>query len=134
MPTVRICEHIKDDGVRCGSPALRGHQLCFFHDREYRRHRIPANAGCKIVPVLKNERDIRIATTNVLRALRDGLLAPADLKAFLYGLQVARSTLSVHQGRNRRPKREPQQNHPTLPKDRRINGSLLLHLPFSENS
>ena len=25
------CEHVKSNGVRCASPALRGQTLCFFH-------------------------------------------------------------------------------------------------------
>jgi hypothetical protein len=25
------CEHVKSNGIRCGSPALRGAKLCFFH-------------------------------------------------------------------------------------------------------
>jgi hypothetical protein len=25
------CEHIKSNGIRCGSPAMRGAKLCFFH-------------------------------------------------------------------------------------------------------
>jgi hypothetical protein len=27
------CRFIKPDGNRCGSPALRSHRLCFFHNR-----------------------------------------------------------------------------------------------------
>ena len=49
----------------------------------------------------KNERDIRMATTNLLRALRGGQLAAADLRAILYGLQVARSVLPVRKGRSK---------------------------------
>ena len=30
---VPLCTHIKSDGHRCGSPALRGGQFCFFHAR-----------------------------------------------------------------------------------------------------
>src|SRR5277367_5064410 len=30
---VPLCTHIKSDGHRCGSPALRGSQFCFFHAR-----------------------------------------------------------------------------------------------------
>ncbi len=26
-----ICEHIKPSGARCGSPALHGHQYCYYH-------------------------------------------------------------------------------------------------------
>lgn len=27
------CRQVKKDGVRCGSPALRGKKLCYFHAR-----------------------------------------------------------------------------------------------------
>lgn len=29
--TVPICEHIKPGGVRCGSPAVRDKQSCYYH-------------------------------------------------------------------------------------------------------
>ncbi len=28
---VKICEHIKASGFRCGSPATKGERLCYFH-------------------------------------------------------------------------------------------------------
>ncbi len=28
---VKICEHIKASGIRCGSPASQGESLCYFH-------------------------------------------------------------------------------------------------------
>jgi hypothetical protein len=31
MVSFPICEHIKKDGVRCGSPARRGRKFCHFH-------------------------------------------------------------------------------------------------------
>ena len=34
----RSCDHLKEDGVPCGSPALRGEKLCFFHHRDHKRH------------------------------------------------------------------------------------------------
>ena len=30
------CRHIHTRGTRCGSPALRGHDFCFYHDRSRR--------------------------------------------------------------------------------------------------
>src|SRR5579864_2557852 len=37
----RECEHVKSNGVRCASPALRGEKLCFFHHPTAREaHRI----------------------------------------------------------------------------------------------
>ena len=34
MARVPICQHVKRDGVRCGSPAMRRKRYCFFHQRE----------------------------------------------------------------------------------------------------
>jgi hypothetical protein len=34
MAGVLICQHVKRDGVRCGSPAIRGKRYCFHHQRE----------------------------------------------------------------------------------------------------
>ena len=31
-----ICTFRKPDGIRCGSPALYGHNYCYFHTRTYR--------------------------------------------------------------------------------------------------
>ncbi len=32
-----ICTHIKSDGIRCGSPAMRGHSRCYFHLKQHYR-------------------------------------------------------------------------------------------------
>ncbi len=36
-PRIPQCQHIKHDGIRCGSPSLRGKNLCYFHQRQARR-------------------------------------------------------------------------------------------------
>jgi hypothetical protein len=33
MGGVLICQQVKRDGVRCGSPAIRGKRYCFHHQR-----------------------------------------------------------------------------------------------------
>jgi hypothetical protein len=33
MKLVRHCRHVKEDGIACGSPALRGQGYCYFHLR-----------------------------------------------------------------------------------------------------
>ena len=90
---IPICKHIKDDGVRCGSPAVRGRVLCYHHDLVYRGHRIAQNASCNLIPELKTHRDIRVAVTNVMRAERDGLFTTETVAAMLWGFQIARSLL-----------------------------------------
>ncbi len=34
---ISICTHIKSDGIRCGSPAMRGHSRCYFHLKQHYR-------------------------------------------------------------------------------------------------
>jgi hypothetical protein len=36
-----ICEHIKTSGIRCGSPALRGEKLCYYHAKLHKT--VPKN-------------------------------------------------------------------------------------------
>ena len=33
MP-ITTCQHIKPDGIPCGSPALKWKRFCYFHDRD----------------------------------------------------------------------------------------------------
>ncbi len=33
MKSVKHCRHVKEDGIACGSPALRGQSYCHFHLR-----------------------------------------------------------------------------------------------------
>ncbi len=42
MSQPKSCTHIKVTGVRCGSPALRGEQFCYFHQRMLRTVRFPS--------------------------------------------------------------------------------------------
>ena len=35
----RTCDHLKEDGLPCGSPARRGKKLCFYHHRDHQRRR-----------------------------------------------------------------------------------------------
>ena len=39
MRRVRLCQHTKDDGKLCGSPALRRKHYCYFHLKVVRRRR-----------------------------------------------------------------------------------------------
>ena len=41
MRHIRLCQHTKDDGKLCGSPAMRGKRYCYFHlDVVLRRRRL----------------------------------------------------------------------------------------------
>ncbi len=68
-PNVPRCHHIKVKGTRCGSPALRNHKLCFFHQR-WHEQRIPMGMSQKHsleLPVLEDANSIQMAITQVMR-------------------------------------------------------------------
>jgi hypothetical protein len=48
MPT-RICRHIKSNGLRCGSPALRDQARCYFHHRAHQHTKRYPPADRKIL-------------------------------------------------------------------------------------
>jgi hypothetical protein len=82
------CLHVKSNGVRCGSPAMRRNPFCFFHDRYY-------NAPAEdTFPPLEDANAVQVALMQVLQRLRREALRPGalDLRAvnsLLYGLQTA---------------------------------------------
>ena len=98
----RLCRHIKANRSKCKSPALRGQDFCYFHDRHHRRHTgtrransssdAPAN---KPVPLddIEDRDSVQIALSTVINALAMGRLDTRRATALLYGLQLATSHL-----------------------------------------
>jgi hypothetical protein len=83
--------HVRANGVRCGSPAMRGDAFCFFHDRLYNR---PAEEQ---FPFLEDAASIQMAIMQVLDGLRRGKLEKGVANSLLFGLQTASANLKrVH--------------------------------------
>jgi hypothetical protein len=38
-PLPDSCQHIKVNGLQCGSPAMRRNKFCYFHKRHHQEHR-----------------------------------------------------------------------------------------------
>ncbi len=105
-PAIPQCQHIKDNGVRCGSPALRGKDLCYFHLRQ-RRQRPTLH-----IPILEDQASIQFAVTQVVRAALEDRVDDDRLRTLLYAFQVAKMNLRNCQGSNPdirppRPRRPP---------------------------
>lgn len=73
---IKICAHIKVSGVRCGSPALRGEEFCYFHQRMIRTVKSP-HSRLHHVALLENEQAIQASLMEVVNALVRGTI---DLK------------------------------------------------------
>jgi hypothetical protein len=56
MKPVKLCQHIKDNGSFCGSPALRKRRYCYFHDELQRRRR--RIARCQLIASTAGEFDL----------------------------------------------------------------------------
>ena len=81
------CMHVRANGVRCGSPAMRENAFCYFHDRLYNR---PYEDS---FPFLEDAASIQMAIMQVLDGLRRGKLEPRVANSLLFGLQTASANL-----------------------------------------
>ena len=89
------CGHRKADGILCGSPALRGKKLCYFHLREHKRSQHVADArrradvlGPKLPP-MKSFADILSALHEVMNAIASYRVSPQRAGIILFSLQQA---------------------------------------------
>ena len=102
------CQHIKINGVRCASPAMRGTQLCYFHQRwrSYRPAAGEPDPNVKILPnssgpppsgyhlpLLEDADSVQVAIFTTLRELRSGAINYRTASLMLYGLQIAAHNL-----------------------------------------
>ncbi len=67
------CQHIKANGVQCGSPALRTERHCFFHNQHRRRAYEfdiyePVKSALNL-PALEDANSIQVVLTEVLRLI-----------------------------------------------------------------
>jgi hypothetical protein len=93
------CQHIKVNGVQCGSPALRRNRLCFFHKR-FQDERIRLSADRRrngvatfILPVLEDANSIQMAIMQVMRLILTAQIEPKTASLLLYALQTASCNL-----------------------------------------
>lgn len=104
-----ICRHIRTNGERCGSPALRDHVFCYFHRTLAQRHTEPAPDRTPSIihpvdgrephlaatqptlnlPPLEDPEAIQVATSLVVGSLARNTLDTKRAAILLYGLQVA---------------------------------------------
>ena len=88
MANVKSCTHIKVSGVRCGSPALRGEQFCYFHQRMLRTVRYPASR-IRHAALLEDEESIQVALMETINALLLGTIEIKRAELILRALNTA---------------------------------------------
>ena len=88
MSHPKSCTHIKVTGVRCGSPALRGEQFCYFHQRMLRSVRFP-NSRVLRSALLEDPESIQASLMEVVNGLLRGTLELKRGELILRALNTA---------------------------------------------
>ena len=91
-----LCRHVFTEGHRCGSPALRGKDLCYNHSRSRREAPISGRSGTFPMPRIDDRAAIQLALFEVLSRLSGGDIDYKRGGILLYGLQIASSNLPRH--------------------------------------
>jgi len=98
---IRVCTHIKVNGVPCGSPALRGEVFCYFHQRMIRGVRTPTKSRLHPIALIENEEGIQASLMEVINALVRNTIDFRRAQLILRALHIAvknspRVHFSVH--------------------------------------
>lgn len=86
------CRHIKPNGLRCKSPALRGRAFCYFHARLHVPSRLGGMSDVQI-PVPEDTAAIQLGLSQVFEALLTSRIDAKKAAQLLWGLQIASSNI-----------------------------------------
>jgi hypothetical protein len=92
------CQHIKLDGVPCGSPALSRKPYCYFHQRLISRHRrirsTPRPNTLDLDPV-GDRIDLQMNLSQIINAVAVGHLEPSRARVLLEVLHLTSRNLKA---------------------------------------
>ncbi len=88
-PSTRVCTHIKVNGIRCGSPSLRGEVFCYFHQRMIRGVRIPPKSRIHPIANFESPEAIQASLMEVVNALVRNHIDVARARLILRALSIA---------------------------------------------
>jgi hypothetical protein len=86
---IRVCTHIKVNGIRCGSPALRSEVFCYFHQRMIRGVRTPPKSRLHPIALIENAASIQVSLMEVINALVRNTIDLRRAQLILRALQIA---------------------------------------------
>jgi len=89
QPNVRSCTHIKVTGVRCASPAMRGEQFCYFHQRMIRGVRTPPQSRLHPIALIEDQESVQVALMEVINALMRNSIDLKRATLILRALHIA---------------------------------------------
>jgi hypothetical protein len=98
-PNTRVCTHIKVNGIRCGSPALRQEVFCYFHQRMIRGVRTPPKSRLHPIANFEDTQAIQASLMEVVNALVRNHIDVPRARLILRALSIAaRNATKVHFG------------------------------------
>jgi hypothetical protein len=96
-PKTRVCTHIKVNGIRCGSPALRKEVFCYFHQRMIRGVRTPPKSRLHPIANFENAEAIQASLMEVVNALVRNHIDVPRARLILRALSIAaRNSSKTH--------------------------------------
>jgi len=91
-----ICRHIRTNGLRCQSPALKGSAYCYYHVRVHRTGKTSSGLWDDVkLPVLEDASTVQLALSEVVSAMLSSRLDARRAGLLLYALQIASQNLSL---------------------------------------
>ncbi len=116
MSNFKSCTHIKVTGVRCGSPALRGEQFCYFHQRMLRTVKGPPYSRVHHAALLEDEESIQASLIEIVNGLLRGSIELKRAELILRALNTAvRNIRRVHFGIHSRDMVKEIPTYPAVP-------------------
>jgi hypothetical protein len=87
--TERVCTHIKVNGVRCGSPAMRSEVFCYFHQRMIRGVRTPPKSRLHPMALLEDPSSIQASLMEIINAVVRNQIDINRARVVLRALHIA---------------------------------------------
>jgi len=106
---IKRCQHIKTSGAQCGSPALKGEKLCYYHEQN---RTVPANIYLEgerdaddqiMIPPLEDAHAVQMVVRHVIQLMMERRIDRKDAGLMLYALQIASGNLKQMQAEKPRP-------------------------------
>jgi|SRR5579863_5302889 len=93
----RVCTHIKVNGIRCGSPAMREEVFCYFHQRMYRGVPTPPKSRLHPIALFEDEQSIQASLMEIVNALVRNQIDIGRARLIMRALHIAvRNARRVH--------------------------------------
>jgi len=112
MP-INLCQHTRNDGNTCASPALAGQTLCYFHSRNIERSPQQHTEATLNLPDLTDRAAILTALSQLLQAVALNQIDTKRANLLLRGLSLA-TRLAASIEKQEKPQQSNQAGAPGL--------------------